>query len=54
MSGIATVEQTASSAQPMPHRVACAWCSAEMSPGREPTSHSICETCGAREFPEDA
>lgn len=33
---------------PLPtHRVACAWCRTELSPGIEPTSHGICGACEA-------
>lgn len=28
-----------------PHRVECAWCNTQLSPGREPTSHGICSAC---------
>jgi len=35
-------------------RVECAWCRTEMAPGREPTSHGICDPCIREHFPEAA
>jgi len=31
--------------KPPAHRVVCAWCKEEVSPGIEPVSHTICPTC---------
>jgi hypothetical protein len=28
-----------------PMRRVCAWCQRELAPGREPTTHGICEAC---------
>lgn len=29
-------------------RLVCAWCTKEIAPGVEPTSHGICRACGDR------
>ena len=37
----------------LPLRTVCAWCHAEMTPGRLPERHGICQACMARELGEE-